>query len=102
MGGWGMIHALVAGAPCPSVPAGHKHAKKGEVARLPCDVVRIAWPKGSFEYMGGQYVFLCVPSISLWQWHPFSLSSHPTADKVTLHIRVLGNWTRQLYDMASQ
>ncbi|KAL0043219.1 hypothetical protein WJX82_001997 [Trebouxia sp. C0006] len=82
--------------------AGHKHAKKGEVARLPCNVVRIAWPKGSFEYVGGQYVFICVPAISLWQWHPFSLSSHPTADKVTLHIRVLGNWTRQLYDIASQ
>ena len=77
MGGWGMNHALVAGTPCPAVAAGHKHAKKGEVARLPCNLVRIAWPKGSFEYVGGQYAFICVPAISLWQWHPFSLSSHP-------------------------
>ncbi len=84
------------------MPAGCKHAKRGEVARLPSDVVRIAWPKGQFQYVGGQYVFICVPSLSLWEWHPFSLSSHPTADKVTLHIRVLGDWTKKLYDLASQ
>ena len=82
--------------------AGRKHARTGEVARLPGNVVRIQWPRNRFEYNGGQYVFICVPAISLWEWHPFSLSSHPMGDMVTLHIRVLGDWTKQLYDLASQ
>ncbi|GAQ85633.1 Ferric reductase [Klebsormidium nitens] len=79
-----------------------KHAKDGDVARLPGDVVRIEWPREGFQYFGGQNVFICVPKISVWEWHPFSLSSHPGADKVTVHIRVLGDWTKRLYDLASQ
>ena len=82
--------------------SGRKHVKNGQVARLPGGVVRIQWDKKDFTYVGGQYVFICVPALSLWEWHPFSLSSHPTQDKVTLHVRVLGNWTRRLYNMASQ
>ncbi|KAK9810903.1 hypothetical protein WJX73_006915 [Symbiochloris irregularis] len=82
--------------------AGCKHAKVGEVARLPGDVVRITWPREKFDYMGGQYMLICVPAISLWEWHPFSLSSHPSSDKVTMHIRVLGDWTRSLYALASK
>lgn len=65
-------------------------------------MIRIARPEGDFEYAAGQYVFICVPAISLWEWHSFSLSSHPTADQATVHIRVLGDWTRRLYDHASQ
>ena len=65
-------------------------------------VVRIAWSTGDFDYVDGQYVFICVPAISLWEWRPFSLSSHPMADKVTVHIRVLGDCTKKLYNLASQ
>ncbi|KAG6623879.1 Superoxide-generating NADPH oxidase heavy chain subunit A [Phytophthora cinnamomi] len=49
-----------------------------------------------FEYKAGQYVFVCVPEISMLEWHPFSISSSPTEVTVTLHIKVVGDWTHQL------
>ncbi|EDO38081.1 predicted protein, partial [Nematostella vectensis] len=51
-----------------------------------------------FEYKAGQYCFLCVPGVSMFEWHPFSISSSPHEATVSLHIRVLGDWTQQLYD----
>lgn len=49
-----------------------------------------------FEYKAGQYVFVCVPEISLLEWHPFSISSSPAEATVTLHVKVVGDWTQRL------
>ena len=67
---------------------------------LPADVVRITFKKGNFRYLPGQYVFICIPKVSYFEWHPFSISSSPHDDDVNLHIRVLGNWTKELYEKA--
>jgi len=70
------------------------------MTRLPADVIRLSFKKGNFRYMAGQYVFICIPKVSYFEWHPFSISSSPHNDEVYLHVRVLGNWTRQLYEKA--
>ncbi|GAA6041202.1 hypothetical protein NBRC10512_008205 [Rhodotorula toruloides] len=44
----------------------------------------------------GQYIMICCPSVSYWQWHPFTLTSAPEEDFLWVHIRVVGDWTRQL------
>lgn len=58
--------------------------------------------EGVFEspYSEGQYIFLQVPSVSQVQWHPFTISSAPEEESVTVHIRVLGEgtWTRKVRD----
>mmetsp|Transcript_7401 Transcript_7401/g.9702 ORF Transcript_7401/g.9702 Transcript_7401/m.9702 type:complete len:555 (+) Transcript_7401:156-1820(+) len=65
---------------------------------LPADVIKVSFPKGDrWKYKPGQYVFICVPSLSIFQWHPFSISSSPADDMVSLHIRVLGGWTKALH-----
>ena len=66
--------------------------------RLPSNVVCLSFLKGDFNYKSGQYCFICVPGVSLFEWHPFSLSSSPHESVVSLHIRVLGDWTKRLYD----
>ncbi|KAF1823942.1 uncharacterized protein K489DRAFT_316081 [Dissoconium aciculare CBS 342.82] len=59
-------------------------------------VVTIEMPKLRFwRYDAGQYVFLQVPRISFWQWHPFTITSC-VGRKLTLHIKTDGNWTSQL------
>jgi len=58
--------------------------------------------QGNFHYHGGQYVFLCFPDLGIFQWHPFSLSSAPFEKEVTLHVRVLGNWTKSLYALVAK
>jgi NADPH oxidase 2 len=34
--------------------------------------------------------------VSLWQYHPFTLTSAPEEDYISVHIRVVGNFTRAL------
>ena len=44
--------------------------------------------RGIFDFYGGQYAFLHFPTVSTLQWHPFTISSAPSDDKVTFHIQV--------------
>lgn len=50
------------------------------------------------QYKVGSYVFLNFPGISLLQFHPFTLSSGPYEETLTVHAKVLGGHTQQLYD----
>ncbi len=44
----------------------------------------------------GQYIFLSCPEISYFQWHPFTLTSAPEEDYISVHIRVAGDFTTAL------
>jgi NADPH oxidase len=79
-----------------------KYPHEANITCLPADVIRVSFPKKDFHYSGGQYLFLMVPELSIFQWHPFSISSSPHEDEVSVHIRVLGDWTRDLYDLAAR
>ena len=68
--------------------------------RLPADVVRLTFKKNDFDYKEGQYMFICIPQVSYFEWHPFSLSSSPHQDEVSVHVRVLGDWTKRLHKVA--
>eukprot|EP00929_Paragymnodinium_shiwhaense_P099732 TRINITY_DN6153_c0_g1_i1.p1 TRINITY_DN6153_c0_g1~~TRINITY_DN6153_c0_g1_i1.p1 ORF type:complete len:586 (-),score=38.63 TRINITY_DN6153_c0_g1_i1:340-2097(-) len=67
----------------------HSRQKKPE------RIVHLIMPK-TFEYKPGQYVFLCVPSLSRVEWHPFSICSAPHEEGISVFVRVLGDWTGRL------
>ncbi len=51
-----------------------------------------------FRFKPGDYVFINIPTIAKYEWHPFSISSAPEkSDFLWLHIRAVGNWTKKLY-----
>lgn len=83
-------------------------AQQVSIKKLPDNIVRIQFPRvradtgESFTYEAGQYAFLCVPSLSQLQWHPFTISSAPHEAFVTFHIKVLGDWTKGLYDQTTE
>jgi predicted ferric reductase/Ca2+-binding EF-hand superfamily protein len=52
-------------------------------------------PEG-FAQRAGDYAFLRIPSIAKHEWHPFTISSAPENDALTVHVRSLGNWTSNL------
>lgn len=78
----------------------YKHPKKASLKALPSDVACIQFPKGDFNYRAGQYIFLCIPELTSLEWHPYSISSAPYEDNVTIHSRALGDWSQRLYDLA--
>ena len=71
---------------------------------LPSGVSRLALHRPErFDYQPGDYLFLKVPRVSRFEWHPFTISSNPEwREGLTLHVRSLGNWTRALYRIAEK
>ncbi|KAK2651752.1 hypothetical protein Ddye_011608 [Dipteronia dyeriana] len=55
-----------------------------------------------FKYKSGQYMFVKCPTISPFQWHPFSITSAPGDGDLSVHIRKFGDWTRQLNSVFSK
>ncbi|KZT72806.1 hypothetical protein DAEQUDRAFT_722426 [Daedalea quercina L-15889] len=54
--------------------------------------------KPSFKYVAGQWLFINIPEISRFQWHPFTITSAPEDPYVSVHIRQVGDWTYALGD----
>lgn len=52
-----------------------------------------------FAFKPGDYIFINIPAIATFEWHPFTISSAPEqSDVISLHIRVVGQWTNKLYE----
>jgi NADPH oxidase 5 len=66
------------------------HALRSGVTRL-----EIKRPPG-FSHRAGDYLFLNVPELAPHEWHPFTISSAPERDNISVHVRSLGNWTSSL------
>ncbi|KAL5201259.1 hypothetical protein ABZP36_035613 [Zizania latifolia] len=68
-----------------------------KVCLLPGNVLTITMSKPyGFRYRSGQYIFLQCPTISSFEWHPFSITSAPGDDYLSVHIRTNGDWTQEL------
>ncbi|KAJ1268713.1 hypothetical protein BS78_07G156100 [Paspalum vaginatum] len=68
-----------------------------KVCLLPGNVLTITMSKPyGFRYRSGQYIFLQCPTISPFEWHPFSITSAPGDDYISVHIQTKGDWTQEL------
>lgn len=52
-----------------------------------------------WSYQAGQYIFLQVPELSFFQWHPFTISTC-IDNEMQVHIKTDGDWTSKLRDLA--
>lgn len=54
----------------------------------------------NFTYGPGDYIFIQIPAIAKYEWHPFTISSAPEQQGfIWLHIRSVGTWTKKLYEL---
>ncbi|KAJ6629341.1 NADPH oxidase [Mycena sp. CBHHK59/15] len=67
-----------------------------KVIQHPSDVMELQIKKDKTTARAGQYIFINCPEISYFQWHPFTLTSAPEEDYISVHIRVVGDFTRAL------
>ncbi|KAJ6551760.1 NADPH oxidase isoform 2 [Mycena capillaripes] len=67
-----------------------------KVIQHPSDVMELQIKKEKTTARAGQYVFINCPEISFFQWHPFTLTSAPEEDYISVHIRIVGDFTQAL------
>lgn len=74
-----------------------------KVAIYPGNVLTLQMSKPpQFRYKSGQYMFVQCPAVSPFEWHPFSITSAPGDDYLSVHIRQLGDWTQELKRVFSE
>lgn len=74
-----------------------------KAAIYPGDVLAIHMTKPpSFKYKSGMYMFVKCPDVSPFEWHPFSITSSPGDDFLSVHIRTLGDWTNEMKSIFSK
>ncbi|KAK7062812.1 hypothetical protein VNI00_000305 [Paramarasmius palmivorus] len=67
-----------------------------KVIQHPSNVMELQIKKEKTKARAGQYIFLSCPEVSYFQWHPFTLTSAPEEDYLSVHVRVVGDFTRAL------
>eukprot|EP00057_Strongylocentrotus_purpuratus_P011839 XP_011666313.1 PREDICTED: dual oxidase 2 [Strongylocentrotus purpuratus] len=64
---------------------------------LPSDVTNLVFKRPStFEYKSGQWVRIACMVLGGNEYHPFTLTSAPHEENLSLHIRAVGPWTMNL------
>lgn len=64
-----------------------------KIIQHPSNVMEVQIKKEKTTTRAGQYIFLSCPEVSYFQWHPFTLTSAPEEDYISVHIRVAGDFT---------
>uniref|UniRef100_A0A672ZK49 NADPH oxidase, EF-hand calcium binding domain 5 n=1 Tax=Sphaeramia orbicularis TaxID=375764 RepID=A0A672ZK49_9TELE len=75
-----------------------------EVNLLPSKVTHLVIKRPQFfHFKPGDYIYINIPVIAKYEWHPFTISSAPEqSDSLWLHIRSMGQWTNRLYEYFRQ
>lgn len=75
---------------------GRQSTHISKVIQHPSRVCEIQIKKRNWNAKAGQYIFLSCPEISLHQFHPFTLTSAPEEDYISIHMRCVGDFTNSL------
>jgi predicted ferric reductase len=78
---------------------GSQNAVVSEAIAHPSGVIELRIKKETFNYVPGQYVFINCPYIASQEWHPFTISSSPDEDFLSVHIKNAGDWTGALHNL---
>ncbi|KAI7824383.1 ferric reductase NAD binding domain-containing protein [Gamsiella multidivaricata] len=62
----------------------------------PGGAIELNFKQPSIHYRPGQHLYLNIPQLSKYEWHPFTITSSPIEQYISLDIRQDGDWTEQL------
>ncbi|XP_021761499.1 respiratory burst oxidase homolog protein A-like isoform X1 [Chenopodium quinoa] len=69
----------------------------------PGKVLHLKFSKpATFTYSSGMYILIKCPQVSPLEWHPFSLTSGPNDNHLSIHVRTLGDWSYQIHNLFHQ
>ncbi|CAM4881287.1 unnamed protein product [Rotaria socialis] len=72
-----------------------------EAILLPSQVIHLVINRPrKFTYKPGDYIYINIPAVANFEWHPFSISSAPEhKESLWLHVHASGHWTRRAYEL---
>lgn len=73
--------------------------QKTEIFLMPGGYLRVdvtPKPGKKTKFRCGQVLFINVPGVSCWEWHPFGISTSYFDEKIILHFKVFGDWAYNL------
>ncbi|CAF2124187.1 unnamed protein product [Rotaria magnacalcarata] len=72
-----------------------------EAILLPSQVIHLVVNRPrKFTYKPGDYIYINIPAVANFEWHPFSISSAPEhKESLWLHVHASGHWTRRAYEL---
>ncbi|CAF3255702.1 unnamed protein product [Rotaria sp. Silwood2] len=74
-----------------------QHVEIIDVIRHESNVIEIRFRKKlMIKPRPGQYIYLKCWSLSKFEWHPFTVTSATEENYISIHIRTVGNWTKEL------
>ncbi|CAF0939291.1 unnamed protein product [Didymodactylos carnosus] len=73
-----------------------QHVEIQQVTKHASNVFEIRFKKSNMKPLPGQYIYIKCFAIAKLEWHPFTVTSSPEEDFISVHIRSCGNWTKQL------
>jgi len=77
-----------------------KNMKNLDLEQVAENCIKITIDNEMIKYKPGQLFFICCPKISVFEWHPFNMYSSPFQNQITLYVKVLGDWTKKLYEIS--
>lgn len=73
----------------------HQFVYISKVIEHPSKVIEVQFRRPGFAFLPGQYVYIKCVAISWLEWHPFTLTSAPEEDHISVHIKIVGDWTEK-------
>ena len=74
-----------------------QHVDIVDVVRHESNVIEVRFRKKAMTTpQPGQYIYMKCFSLAKFEWHPFTVTSAAEEDYVSVHIRTVGNWTKEL------
>lgn len=75
------------------------YSKSTQVFLMPGGFLRVkVSPKHDrkFKFKAGQIVYVNIPAVSLWEWHPFAVCTTSFDRDLIVHFKVFGGWTERV------
>jgi len=78
-----------------------KKLKITKLTGLANEVTLVTLKKSKWlDFKPGDFLWLCIPEISEYQWHPFTISAAPESKRFNIHIKNSGDWTGHLNNIS--
>lgn len=71
-----------------------------QIIQTPSKWIKLTLSNNYLQYKLGQYFLICVPEISIFEWHPFNLCSCASEPEISIYIKILGDWTKKLSEIS--